>query len=343
MITQAALFTSQIAGFLHALGHYKIRMKDARIFNNIIHLLHFYFIYFLSLDIVKRYKKQDGKQKFFHKLFSYVNRKWIAEVVVKQQHINIQKPLSFYQFRYFAQISIYMNEKLMEEQENELHSMMKPRFPQQPVVVRIASKIISYIFHPVFVPLYVVWFMVYLHPYLFTGFSDLQKTRTVMMAIVSFTFFPLVTVLLLKGLKFIETIYLHTQKDRVIPFLACMIWYFWIWYVWNNFGQTRDVVDIPREAVQFALATFISTIIGLMVNIKIKVSLHAISMGIMVAFMLLLAFQQNLNFGVYLSFALFITGLVCTSRFIISDHTPQEVYGGLVVGIISITIAAWVG
>lgn len=227
--------------------------------------------------------------------------------------------------------------------QKKLHSEMGTQFPQQPSMVRLIAKIISYVFHPVFVPLYVVWFMVYKHPYLFTGFSDVQKFRTVMMAVVSFTFFPLVTVFLLKGLKFIETIYLHTQKDRVIPFLACMIWYFWIWYVWNNFGQTRDVVDMPREAVQFALATFISTIIGLMVNIKIKVSLHAISMGIMIAFMILLAFKQDLNFSIYLSIALFIAGLVCTARFIVSDHTAQEVYGGLAVGILSMMIAALFG
>ena len=160
-----------------------------------------------------------------------------------------------------------------------------------------------------------------------------------MMAVVSFTFFPLVTVLLLKALNFIETIYLHTQKDRVIPFLACMIWYFWIWYVWNNFGQTRDVVDIPREAVQFALATFISTIIGLMVNIKMKVSLHAISMGIVVVFFVMMAFTQQLNFGMWLAIVFLLAGLVCTARFIVSDHTVQEVYVGLMVGAVSMLIA----
>ena len=227
----------------------------------------------------------------------------------------------------------------MADENNELHKIREKQFPQQSPPVRLAAKILSYIFHPVFVPLYVVYFLVYVHPYLFTGFDNFQKTRTVMMAVVSFTFFPLVTVLLLKALNFIETIYLHTQKDRVIPFLACMIWYFWIWYVWNNFGQTRDVVDIPREAVQFALATFISTIIGLMVNIKMKVSLHAISVGIAIVFFVKMALTQQLNFGIWLAIVFLLSGLVCTARFIVSDHTVQEVYGGLVVGAVSMLIA----
>jgi hypothetical protein len=235
-----------------------------------------------------------------------------------------------------------MNTRLMVDGQNQLHKIKEGSVLQQPAALRFIANIVSYIFHPVFVPVMVIWFLVYIHPYLFAGFADVQKFRTVMMAVVSFTFFPLVTVLLLKGLKFIDTIFLRTQKDRVIPFIACMIWYFWIWYVWNNFGKTGDT-DMPREAVQFALATFISTIIGLMVNIKMKVSLHAISAGIVLTFFILMAVTQQLNFGIWLAIVFLLTGLVCTARFIVSDHTAQEIYGGLAVGAISMIIANWVG
>jgi hypothetical protein len=35
-----------------------------------------------------------------------------------------------------------------------------------------------------------------------------------------------------------------------------------------------------------------------------------------------------------LSLALLITGVVCTSRLIVSDHTPKEIYMGLLVGLV---------
>lgn len=227
-----------------------------------------------------------------------------------------------------------MSAALLVNEKNELQESRSVP-PHQPLALKIPAQIISYVFHPVFVPVYVVWFLVFIHPYLFTGFSPMQKTTTLIMSIVCFTFFPLITVLLLKALKFIDSIYLRTQKDRVIPFVACMIWYFWIAYVWYNFGKTRGGSDIPVEAVQFAAATFISTIIGLMVNIKMKVSLHAISAGVSLALFVFMAIEQPLQFGVWLSIAFIIAGLVCTSRFIVSDHTPQEVYGGLLTGIAS--------
>ncbi len=233
-----------------------------------------------------------------------------------------------------------MNSGIMIDGQNQLQEVRTPSFPQQPVAIRVAAKIISYIFHPVFVPVMVIWFLAYVHPNLYIGFNPWLKDTAVMgAAFVAFTFFPIVTILLLKGLKFIDSIYLRTQKERVIPFIACMIWYFWISYVWFSFGKTRNAVDMPHEAVQFAMATFFSTVIGLMVNIKMKVSLHAISMGIVVTFITVLAFTQNLNFGIYISVAILIAGLVCTARFIVSDHTTPEVYGGLAVGVVSMLVA----
>lgn len=230
-----------------------------------------------------------------------------------------------------------MSTGFIVDEKNQLKELRNTDFPPQPSAVRLAAKIISYIFHPVFVPLYIVLFMVYLHPWIFAGFSDMDKTRTVMMAALMFTFFPIVTVLLLKALKFINTFHLTTQKDRIIPLVACGIWYFWIWYVWRN------LPDYPKPAIQLALAIWISASLGLMANIIMKVSLHAISMGVMLTFILLLAFSQPLNFGIYISVTLLITGAVCTSRFIVSDHFPKEIYGGLFVGIISMLAASLFG
>lgn len=203
------------------------------------------------------------------------------------------------------------------------------------VGIRAVAKAISYIFHPVFIPLYAVWFMVYEHPYLFAGFTQKEKVLVMAQAFAMFTFFPLVTVLLLRALKFIESIQLKKQKDRIIPLVACGVWYFWIWYVWRN------LPDYPKPAVQLALAVFISSWIGLMMNIKMKISLHAIGAGVMIMFILLLAFTQQLNFGIYISIALLIAGLVCTARFIVSDHTAREIYGGLFAGFASMLVAYW--
>ena len=98
---------------------------------------------------------------------------------------------------------------------------------------RLAS-FLSFVFHPVFIPVFFILFLLYVHPIHFLGYTDQQKKIVLLQAIALFTFFPLVTVALLKALGFISSIQLKEQKDRIIPLVASGIWYFWIWYVWKN-------------------------------------------------------------------------------------------------------------
>lgn len=214
---------------------------------------------------------------------------------------------------------------------------------RQPAWLRAMATLISWLFHPVFVPVYIVLFMVYVHPYLFTGTDAQDKIRVTAMAVLMFTFFPVVTVGLLKALDFIQSVYLRTQKDRIIPLVASGVFYFWITYVWWNSYKVKGNLYIPPEAVQLALATFIASWVALMANIRMKISLHAIAMGVMLAFMFSLAFSQTLNFGLWLSVAILIAGLVCTARLIISDHKPAEVYWGLAAGAVSMLVAEFAG
>lgn len=212
-------------------------------------------------------------------------------------------------------------------EQNEFEETGKWNKPSQPFFLRVLAKIFSYLFHPLFVPVYIVAFLVYVQPYLYAGFSAWDKQIVVIQALVMYTFFPLVTVLLLKAVKFVDSIFLKTQRDRIIPYVVCGIWYFWAWYVRHNLPGT------PHELVYFSLAIFIASSIGLIANIYLKVSMHAISMGVATTFLMLMGFSQDISFKVYISVSLLITGLVCTSRFIVSDHTQQEVYAGLFIGI----------
>jgi hypothetical protein len=57
--------------------------------------------------------------------------------------------------------------------------------------------------------------------------------------------------------------------------------------------------------------------------------------------MMLLAMTMGASYGLYLSMALAVAGLVCTSRLIASDHTQKEIYAGLVAGIGCMLLSIW--
>jgi len=192
--------------------------------------------------------------------------------------------------------------------------------------LQFIARLVSTLFHPLFLPVYVSWFLMYTTP-LFTGLDARDKLFLLIRFFVMYTVFPLVTVLLAKGLGFVESIYLRTQRDRIIPYVACGVYYFWMWYVLRNQPQ------FPKELVMLSLAIFIASSIGLILNSYLKISMHGISLGVMIAFICIVGLLSDINFGPYISIALVVVGMVSTARLINSDHHPVEVYLGLAAGI----------
>ncbi len=198
--------------------------------------------------------------------------------------------------------------------------------------VRMAAKVISFVFHPLFIPVYVSWFLIYINP-IFPAFTAWDKTILLIRFVVMYTVFPLATILLAKGLGFVQSIYLKTQKDRIIPYVACGLYYFWMWYTLRNQPQ------FPKEVVLFTLAIFLASSGGIIVNSYMKVSMHALAVGVMVTFIILMAFLSPASFGFYIAIALLVTGMVCTARLVNFDHHPLEIYAGLFVGVLAQLIA----
>src|SRR3569833_1199774 len=126
---------------------------------------------------------------------------------------------------------------------------------------------------------------------------------------VNYMVLPLVTLLLAKGLGFIQSVYLKTQRVRIIPYVATGIFYFWVWYVFRN-------QSFPKEVIMFSLAIFLASSLGLIVNSYMKVSMHAIAVGVVITLFILLGFMSSDNLGPFVSIALLTGGIVCTARLI---------------------------
>lgn len=223
-----------------------------------------------------------------------------------------------------------METRMLIDKDSELQEIAIPDHQPQNKVVRFAAKLISYISHPLFVPVYIIWFLLSTQPYMFAQFTPAEKAIALVRFFIIYSFFPLITVLLAKGLGFLSSIHLKTQKERIIPYVASNLYYFWMCYV------LRNQPEFPKEAIILSMAIFLASCAGLIANIYMKVSMHAMGMGILVAFVAMLALNQANNYTLYFSVALLIAGVVCTARLIVSDHTSAEIYTGLLIGVFSL-------
>jgi hypothetical protein len=93
--------------------------------------------------------------------------------------------------------------------------------------------------------------------------------------------------------------------------------------------------------VAFSLAAFLAVCFGVFVNSFFKVSMHALSLGVIIAWFFVYSFNSSVNLGPYMSIALLVAGLVCSARLVNSDHRPFEVYAGLLLGAIA-QLIAWI-
>jgi hypothetical protein len=197
-----------------------------------------------------------------------------------------------------------------------------------PVLVRILAHFFSYVLHPLFIPVYAALYITFIHPSFFTGVPNTAKYWVVLRVFSNMVMFPFIVVMLLKAVGFIDSIFLKKQKDRIIPYIASGIFYFWM------FQLCRNQELIPRIFTSFVFAVFLSSSAALIANIYFKISMHTIGMGGLVGFLLVVLFSTHSAVGVTsaLMISILLAGIVGTSRLIVSDHLPGDIYSGFLLG-----------
>jgi hypothetical protein len=225
---------------------------------------------------------------------------------------------------------------------NNLQNNLEPDYAlskgtvHHPAFIRLFAHLFSYIFHPLFIPLYATYYLAFMHPGYFNGISENNKIWVLLRVANNMIFFPAILVLLLKGVGFIDSIFLKTQKERIIPYIASGIFFFWMYLVFRNQSE------VPSILTAFIFSVFISSSVALIANIYFKISMHAIGVGGLLGLMLVIL-HTNTSSPVTLSLVctLLVTGLVCTSRLMVSNHTQKDIYLGLLYGILCQAVGAW--
>lgn len=197
---------------------------------------------------------------------------------------------------------------------------------RQPAAIRGAAKVLSYIFHPLFVPTFIFVWMVERFPYEFIGLHGRELTLREIGVFMTTAFFPAFTVFLLWKLGFAGSIHLRHQKERIIPYIATMIFYWWMWYLSRNFTDQASALKF------FYFGIFLATIPGLIFNNFVKISMHAMGMGGAWAALLLTCLLYQSNQGLDITVVTLLAGMVCTARMALSEHSLFEIILGFAVG-----------
>lgn len=190
----------------------------------------------------------------------------------------------------------------------------------------LVCKMLSYIFHPLFIPTYIFLFLMWQFPYEFADISPWQLKLKLFSTFWLTAFFPAFAVFLLWRLKFSSSIFLRTQKERIIPYFITMFFYWWMYYLSKN--QTNQ----PAVLGFFYFGIFWCSIIGVIINNFIKISLHTMAIAGAATAMFLFGIHYGVNINLYVITTLLLCGIVITARIIAGQHTNLELYSGLALG-----------
>ena len=223
-------------------------------------------------------------------------------------------------------------EKKFITNTNEVTQLSEEKYS---LALQIPAQLFSYIFHPLFIPVIAAWYLAYIHQGYFTGITPHNKLFIIIKVIENTLVFPGATVLLLKAVGFIKSIFLKTQRERIFIYAAANIFYFWMYLVF------RSQPEVPSILTAFIFGIFLSSSVGLFANIYFKISMHALGMGALCGLLLIIVFSGS-AYNVFLAAMLvfLITGFVSSSRLVVSDHHPFDIYTGIFFGIICQLISA---
>ena len=198
----------------------------------------------------------------------------------------------------------------------------------QPKALRVLSGIVSYICHPVFMPLITAFVLSILSPVSFAGVPVKEVGLWFISIGVTAVFFPLFSILLMKPLGFIGSYHMPTARERTIPLMVTMIFYFWISHVFNN------IPHIPLILKVLMLGNFWGIIVLFIINIFTKISMHTAAAGGMLGIIIVLMITSPANMTIPFFIALVIAGIIGTARLILGAHQRGDVWLGYVIGII---------
>ena len=200
-------------------------------------------------------------------------------------------------------------------------------------ILRFFAHLFSVVFHPLLISAYVFAFLVYIHPAVFVGVDQHIKNLRMLSLILFTILFPAFTLFISWRLKLIHSMKLDSRQDRMVGFIATLFFYFWTSYVFRN------LPDIPPVAAHFVLGAFLAVCGGWMCTIFYKVSIHALSMGGLLAFSLLFGLQDTYGSGLYITIPVLVAGLVCSSRLILGAHNRFELISGFFIGFLAQSVA----
>jgi hypothetical protein len=186
--------------------------------------------------------------------------------------------------------------------------------------------IISFVLHPLLLISYAYAILFYALPYYKARFFD-ENTHLLLLYVAANTFvLPIISLLVLKRIGYINDLYLNQRKDRTLPYAMTVVFCgITTWQLYTS--------QLGELSYRFMLGiTLLITFITLL-NLRFKISAHASAAAGVCGLLFYTLIGLNEGSMIYwLLLFCFLSGWSAASRLALKVHSPAEIYWGFLLG-----------
>lgn len=160
------------------------------------------------------------------------------------------------------------------------------------------------------------------------NFERRQKLTILGLIFVVTYLIPLFALIILKAFKIIKSYQPKSINERKIP-IAIMILLFYL--LGNSLNKIPNLGDIALLFHATSIALFI---VYILFYLKIKTSIHLLSLGLSAGFFMTLSTYYSQSFLLVIIIIILLSGLMASARLHLKAHTSKEIYLGFFIGIL---------
>lgn len=197
--------------------------------------------------------------------------------------------------------------------------------------VSIFSNILSWILVPLLVPVYATILIMNLSLLSVLPFST--KLIFTLVVLLFTTVLPMILVIILKKLGYVDDLGLNGRKERLIPYIITILSFMGVAY----FFHTKHA---PLWMSLFYVGGALAGFINMIINFKWKISAHAAAMAGLVALLVIINGDGMPHPYMiwWISATILLSGMLGSARVWLGRHTVMQVICGYAVGFLSVFI-----
>lgn len=194
-------------------------------------------------------------------------------------------------------------------------------------VLGLFFQLVSIVFHPLLVATYSFLFVRWFFPYQFAHLQPLDQMKVLSSLVVNTVVFPGITLFIMQRLEFVDSLYMRTRQERIIPLIGMALFYFWSYMVVKQLGVGSYFTKVMLGGSLAVFGAFFF-------NNFFKISLHAVGAGVFLGVALSLTIISSYNLIVPLMIIILIVGLIGSARLYSGSHNQIEIVTGYAVGLV---------